>query len=279
VSGIVWLASYPKSGNTWLRALLANYRHDGAEPVLINDLGGGPIATARSVFDEWVGVEASSLDQATVDRLRPEVYRRIATASEESSFIKVHDAWVRTDTGQPMFPSDVTSGVVYIIRNPLDVAPSVAHHYGESLTDAVERICGRSRPTGPTATPRLTEQLRRRLGSWDDHVRSWVDRSDLAIHVVRYEDLHADTAAAFEGVARFAGLDQDGPRIRKAVAFSAFTELQRQETESGFRERPPTADGAFFRRGEVGAGKRDLPDHLAQRLIEACRDTMARFGY
>jgi len=51
-SGIIWLASYPKSGNTWLRIFLTNLRCDGEEPVNINELDGGPIASARALFDE-----------------------------------------------------------------------------------------------------------------------------------------------------------------------------------------------------------------------------------
>jgi aryl sulfotransferase len=60
VSGIVWLASYPKSGNTWLRVLLTNYLRDASEPADINQLFGAPIAGARRRFDEWVGVEGST---------------------------------------------------------------------------------------------------------------------------------------------------------------------------------------------------------------------------
>ncbi|MEJ2083836.1 MAG: sulfotransferase, partial [Acidobacteriota bacterium] len=39
MTGIVWLASYPKSGNTWLRAFLMNFLDPGKRPVDINQLG------------------------------------------------------------------------------------------------------------------------------------------------------------------------------------------------------------------------------------------------
>src|SRR6185369_1295236 len=75
---IFWLASYPKSGNTWMRILLNNYRRNAPEPADINKLEGGPIASARVWFDEWVGIEASALDDALIERLRPGVYRCMA---------------------------------------------------------------------------------------------------------------------------------------------------------------------------------------------------------
>jgi aryl sulfotransferase len=273
---MVWLASYPKSGNTWLRVLLTNYLRDASEPADINQLFGAPIAGARRRFDEWVGVEGSALDANVVDRLRPEVYRCLARDADETLFVKVHDAWVRVDTGEPMFPADVTLGVVYIIRNPLDLAASCAHHWGTSIAAAVERLCdGGGSPSGYS----LTGQLRQRLGSWDEHVRSWVDESGMPLHVVRYEDLSLDPCGFFGGVVKFCGLDYDEDLVKKAVAFSSFGELQCQEASAGFGERSPAAPGGFFRRGEVGSWRDELPAHLAERLTIAHHETMQRFGY
>lgn len=79
---IIWLASYPKSGNTWMRALLTNYLCDGETPADINEMDGGPIASSRVWFDEWVGVEASALSDNAIERLRPGVYRRLQGALE-----------------------------------------------------------------------------------------------------------------------------------------------------------------------------------------------------
>ena len=71
----------------------------------------------------------------------------MARDADETLFMKVHDAWMRVDTGEPMFPADVTLGVVYIIRNPLDLAASCAHHWGTSIDggrrEAVRRQAAR----------------------------------------------------------------------------------------------------------------------------------------
>jgi aryl sulfotransferase len=282
MSRIVWLASYPKSGNTWVRALVTNYRRHEQTPADINELEGGPIASARLGFDEWVGVEASALRANVVDRLRPEVYRRLASSAEAPLFLKVHDAWSRADNDEPISPADATLGVVYIVRNPLDLAMSLANHYGLMPEQAVRQLCDRDAKASDSAFG-LRHQLRQRLGSWSEHVRSWVDESGLPVEIVRYEDLAADAVAALERVVRFSGLDRnrDGSspaRLATAVAFSEFAELSRQERESGFKERPPAAR-TFFRRGRVDGWREELGPSLVRQLVDAHGPTMERFGY
>ncbi|ABQ25555.1 sulfotransferase domain-containing protein [Geotalea uraniireducens] len=275
---IIWLASYPKSGNTWMRVLLTNYLRNSATPVDINKLEGGPIASARLWFDEWVGVEAAELDDNVIERLRPGVYRCMAGETHDTLYMKVHDAWGRTDRGEALFPADVTAGVVYIVRNPLDMAMSCAHHWGVDIDTAAESMCD---PTFATSRSLggLSDQLRQSMLSWSGHVQSWLDESGLPVHVVRYEDLLAAPAATFGGVVRFCGLPFDAARVGKAVAFSDFSELQRQEREKGFRERSLRAPGSFFRRGQAGAWREELPPELVNRLIAAHGEMMKRFGY
>jgi len=277
MSDIFWLVSYPKSGNTWLRALLTNYLRDADKPADINSLDGGPIASARIWFDEWAGVEASTLDDTVVERLRPGVYRCIKRFEKETFYMKTHDAWKRTDRGEPLFPADVTSGVVYIVRNPLDLAASCANHWGVDLDIAVENLCA---PTFSIANSigGTSDQLRQFLGSWSHHVRSWLDESDLSPLVVRYEDMVYDTDWEFGGIVRFLGLPANSDRISKSVRFSRFDELRRQESTNGFRERP-LKTSTFFRCGCPGSWRRELTqDHVA-RLIDVHGETMRRFGY
>jgi hypothetical protein len=274
----IWLASYPKSGNTWMRALLTNYRRQADVPADINDLEGRPIASTRRWFDEWCGVEASALPDEVITRLRPEVYRCMAADASETIFMKVHDGWGRTDQGQALFPADITAGVVYILRNPLDLATSCAHHWGVSLEQAVDNLCNPDYATARTPGE-LSDQLSQRLGSWSDHVRSWMDESGLPLLPVRYEDLYAAPQAVFGEVVRFCGLPWQAEQVRKAVAFADFAELQRQEQAAGFRERSFKAPGPFFRRGQVGAWRDELPPALAERLRQEHEAVMRRCGY
>jgi hypothetical protein len=272
---IIWLASYPKSGNTWIRALLVNYLQNSLKPADINRLT-DLIASSRTLFDEWAGVESSSLDNAVIERLRPGVYRCMARELNKTNYVKVHDAWGLTDQGGGVFPADITGGVIYILRNPLDMAASLANHYDTSIEEAVDHLCD----PGFALSKRKDEpsrQLMQKMGTWSDHVGSWLDRSGLPVHLVRYEDLKRDPDCFFGEVVRFCGLPWDEERVKRAVAFSDFSELRGQEQSNDFCER--LSQTPFFRKGQVGSWREELPAHLVQRLIDVHGETMRRFGY
>lgn len=274
---IYWLASYPKSGNTWMRILLTNYLHNADTPADINALDGGPIASGRQVFDDNVGIEASDLTADEIERYRPLVYEQLSAQATEPLFLKVHDAYTRTPEGMPLISKRATAGVIYIIRNPLDVAVSFAHHSASTLERIVNKMgdtdfCFVDKPQ------RLHNQLRQRLLSWSGHVTSWVDEPDLRVHIVRYEDLKKEPEATFSKVVTFCGLEVDQSRIEKAVKFSSFEEVQRQEREHGFQEKMPQSV-SFFRKGEAGSWKETMPPELEDKLISENSEVMRRFGY
>jgi hypothetical protein len=115
------------------------------------------------------------------------------------------------------------------------------------------------------------------MGTWSDHVTSWLDRSGLPVHLVRYEDLKRDPERFFGEVVRFCGLPLDMERVSRAVAFSEFSELRGQEQSNDFCER--LSQTPFFRKGQAGSWREELPADLVQRLIDIHGETMRRFGY
>jgi hypothetical protein len=275
---IYWLASYPKSGNTWVRIFLTNYLAEEEQPADINHLKGGPIASDREVFDRWAGVEASDLTFDEIADLRPHVYHQMAVHIDHPLYIKVHDACTRNSEGDLLFPPDVTGGVLYLIRNPLDVAVSYAHHAGRTLEKSVEGIC---EPDGYVFEnpERLSPQLPQRLLSWGAHVRSWVDESGMPVTVLRYEDMLAQPEATFERLLHALEMDLDRERFTKAITFSRFEGIQDQEKQAGFKEKAMRADAPFFRRGRAGNWRSELSEELAARIMATQRDVMLRFGY
>jgi hypothetical protein len=116
------------------------------------------------------------------------------------------------------------------------------------------------------------------LGSWSGHVRSWSDLNHPQIIVLRYEDMLDKPMKAFGQVAKLLGLGRDRDRIRRAVRYSSFAELKKQEAKTGLVERSP-ASKAFFRQGRKNQWVEVLSDEQAARIVERHREQMARFNY
>jgi aryl sulfotransferase len=272
---IVWLASYPKSGNTWLRAFLANILLD--ETPNINSLSIIPIASSRDMFDENVGIDSSELTADEIDELRPAVYTSIAKDSKSLRFFKIHDAWQKTPSGKELIPPQITKAVIYIIRNPLDVAVSFAHHTAAS-TDTVVKLMNESSHNFCAATHKLYPQLRQKLTSWSNHVTTWVDDSGLPLMVLRYEDMLNNPVESFEKVIRFLNLKCSQEKLLKAIENTSFEKLSKQEEQFGFKEKSIKA-AKFFRKGKAGSWKEELSPEAVNKIITDHQIIMKRFGY
>ena len=156
------------------------------------------------MFDETLGVPSSDLTPDEILRLRPRFHELLAAELPRPTFVKVHDACIRTTAG-PLFPRAATAGAIYLVRNPLDVVLSYAHHQQWFVDRTVADM---NDPTACMASCRrgIYPALPEPLLSWSGHVSSWLE-SALPVHAVRYEQMLVDPAAAFGGVVRFAGLD------------------------------------------------------------------------
>jgi hypothetical protein len=271
---ITWIASYPKSGNTWMRAFVSNLLRNSDAPAEINTLEASLHAASRPLVEAIAGVETSELRPEETDRLRPLAFAALAESAAEPLCVKIHDALWRTPDGMLVTPPQATAGALYMLRNPLDVAVSYAPHTGRTIDDIIDRMANphfrMGRPGG--------WQLPQRLGSWSDHVTGWADTDAIRVAVFRFEDLKARTVESFTAAARFAGLPSDEPVIRKALGFSSFEELRRQERAHGFAERGRHAR-AFFREGRAGGWRATLTDAQVDRITAVHESVMRRFGY
>lgn len=272
--GIIWLASYPKSGNTWLRAFLANYMKNDRKPVPINDLPSFILGDNLLLhYGQFTGRDAEQLSPEEIARLRPQIHQWFAASAKQDVFVKTHNA-VCVVEGAPIITPAATAGAIYVVRNPLDVAVSFAHHYQISYDRAVESLGDES-----YCLPAANGLLPQYLTSWSKHVKSWTEAPGLTRHVLRYEDMLDRPLKAMGELVRFLGLPKDIPRLKRAVRFSSFEELSRQEKQERFVESRPDGKTAFFRKGKAGSWREVLSEEQAGRLIDRHREVMAEMGY
>ena len=270
---IVWLASYPKSGNTWVRSFLTAYR-TGLGKVDINALD-AELAAWRPAIDEWLGFETDFLLPTELRTVLPMAYSQWSQHARQTVFLKIHDCWSLTAQGEPVFPAEATQGVVQMVRDPRDVAVSASHHWGVSLDTAVDRL---NAPDYWIAKKSDNQQIPQFLSDWSNHVQSW-GRSGLPRLLLRYEDMRSDPLACFRQVLGFVGWDVDEAKLTQAVNACSFERLQAQEQAQGFRERLAAATAGFFRQGQVGGWRGVLSAEQAQRIVDSHAPVMRELGY
>lgn len=286
---IVWLASYPKSGNTWFRMLVANLSAKDV-PADINDPADRvTMASARGAFDDTLLIDSALLTHDEADCLRPRLYEELARGPENGEdaeqqpvrFVKTHDAYTLTPKGEPLLAGRRgAEGAIVIVRDPRDVAPSLANHNRSSIDEAIA-FMNNANAAFCSATNRQQIQLRQKLPRWSGHAASWLDQTDVPVHLVRYEEMQADPAGTLARALAFAGYEAAGDDIARAVAFADFAQLRAQEQEKGFREAPPglPQDSGFFRRGKAGGWRDELTPEQAARIEADHAPMMRRLGY
>lgn len=269
---IHWLASYPRSGNSWTRAVLTGLMAgEDAGPVDIGALAARPLAIDRAAFDAEFDCTSSEMTGDEIDRLRPEFYRRMAVRAQGPLVVKLHCAHRRTPDGQPIFPPEATAGVVLIVRDPRDVAVSLAPFMSMTQDAAIAWMADESAELSGQRRF-ATTALPQRIGSWSSHVLSWIDVPDMRVHLVRYEALQVDPLGSFGGIAAFVGLDASPARLAEAIEQSRFERLHAQEASR-------VATPRFYRAGKAGGWRTALTAAQIDAIEAAHGPAMARLGY
>ncbi|MEM6486714.1 MAG: sulfotransferase domain-containing protein [Pseudomonadota bacterium] len=268
---IIWLASYPKSGNTWVRSFLATYFLPPEQAPDINTLRRFTTGDVRADFYETASgrtpFQAKDFDEWL--RIRQKALLLIARSKPTQHFVKTHSRLGSIGV-YPLIPPGLTAGALYLIRNPFDVCQSYSRHLGLSVDKTIDIMLN---PEAKNASPAGIFEV---VGRWDDHIASWTGAPGLQHHVMRYEDMIAATDATFRALIAFFGLTLDKAAFRRAMAATSFDALKRQEEEKGFIERPAHMK-SFFAKGQVGSWRDTLSPAQVARLSTGFAPTIARY--
>ena len=277
MSGLSLLCSYPKSGNTWLRAVLDEVKGESF-PFRLRPGFSTPVISSRGNFDELMGIDSSDLTDAEIDFVRADYCRALAATPDMPRIWKVHDCFDPYEAHMPKpFPSRALKGVVYLVRDPRDVAVSFSSHFNMPIDATIacledEKYCMVRRQNA------LKPQLSQFLSSWSDHVRSWLDARGIKLHLIRYEDMLANPEEIFAEALNFLGIECSREKLSNALSACSFAVLQNLEFEEGFGERPPGVE-KFFRRGIAGGWRDSLSVEQAERIVKVHGPVMRRLGY
>ena len=276
---IVWLASYPKSGNTWLRFFLYAYFKldpDKDDRIDLNDPGLRYFSTQdvnKAWFEPFLDKPVAQMTPADAARHRRASHLKIAETAPGVVMVKTHNAFI-ADHGVHNVTAEATAGALYIVRNPLDVVSSLKDHFGhKSIGAAIRQLNSRGWriPADANRAPNF-------VGSWSENVESWIGLRRAGVFPVRYEDMLAEPEKVFGWIIGVLGHDLDEAKLRWALDLTLFSRMQSAEAETGFEE-SPRGGPAFFRRGVAGGWRDALSAGQVKQIVEANYAMMRKFGY
>lgn len=270
---IVWLASYPKSGNTWVRAFLDAYFLGDVD---LNEIVSSITDDVAGLYAIGDGTKAVDLPLQVQYLMRPAAMTRLVHVSQGRDipvFVKTHAPHLCVN-GIEMLPECLTKATIHIIRDPRDVAPSMAKHMGTDLDTAIQRMQDDSHHLKGN-----DHRVIDLISSWNKHALSYLNADTHNVRTFLYEDMRQDPVGQFSKILRHAGVEPDEARVRAAVEAVDIQRLREKEEKEGFRESSPYAKNQFFGKGEVGGWKDKLTPGQQHRIERTFGRIMKRLGY
>ena len=275
---ILWIASYPKSGNTYMRALLSSLFYTNSGEFNFDILQRIKQFDSNKYYQFVQKINqydySNLIDIKVVSKYWELAQKKFNEVGDDFIF-KTHAAnlmWKNykyTDENR-------TLGVIYLVRDPRDIAVSYAHHFDQDIDTIINQMV---RIDAITQNPGKTIGIP--LSSWNVHIKSW-EMLNVPKFFIRYEDLIKEPKKIFSDIVAFLkndlkiNFDISKQKFDAIIKNTKFKALKKMEKEEGFPEQIPTR--TFFRKGIYEAGK-ELGDIRVNRIITSFENAMKKFNY
>ena len=279
---IIWLASYPKSGNTWLRSLLASYYFSKEGDFDFNLL---KYIDQFPSYDYFKNYDKTFINPTDTAEFWIEEQKKI-NSNNKVKFFKTHNALCKINN-YSFTDSNNTLAAIYIIRDPRNVITSLANHYEIDADQAFEFMT--------TEQKAITQKKENSyvgfvaLFSWIFHQESWTNNKLFPTLIIRYEDLQNETFLTLKKVIDFIekqinsknSFNRD--KAKKSVQSCDFERLKKLEINEGFNESPISKkDNSrinFFKLGKDNDYKKLLTEELISKMNLKFKNEIKRFNY
>ena len=279
---IIWLSSYPKSGNTWLRSLLASYYFSKEGDFNFNLL---KYIDQFPSYDYFKNYDKTFINPIDTAEFWIEEQKKI-NSNNKVKFFKTHNALCKINN-YSFTDSKNTLAAIYIIRDPRNVITSLANHYEIDADQAFEFMT--------TEQKAITQKKENSyvgfvaLFSWIFHQESWTNNKLFPTLVIRYEDLQNETFLTLKKVIDFIekqinsknSFNRD--KAKKSVQSCDFERLKKLEINEGFNESPISKkDNSrinFFKLGKDNDYKKLLTEELISKMNLKFKNEIKKFNY
>ena len=275
---LIWIASYPKSGNTWMRSLLTSliYTNDGIFNFdLLPKIDQFEKKSNFSFLKKFKSTDFDNLDKmAVVSKYWHEAQENLNYS--DLIFLKTHSSNYNYKNLQ-YANLNKTRGCIYLVRDPRDVAISYSKFMGCSIDETIDYMLG---PARQIWNQEKTVGII--ISRWDYHIASWINLDTPKIFI-RYEDLLHNTKKVLNELIRFIQeslkikIELNDNKIDNIIKTTSFELLKNKENKEGFKE--ASKNSPFFREGKSLQWKKTLTHDQIKKIESNLGEYMKKFNY
>ncbi|MDC1177637.1 sulfotransferase domain-containing protein [Candidatus Pelagibacter sp.] len=277
---IIWLASYPKSGNTWVRHFLASLIYSNQGKTGLEKLGFIMQYPKRDQFEKLV-TNFDDFNQIKKNWINSQ---NLINSDNKVKIFKTHH--VLCSLGKDNFTDEKnTLGAIYIVRDPRNVISSILYHFNLSNTEESLNFIQEEEKFIGNVKNKVNYPLHTLIGSWKTNYNSWkvVGKNFL---LVKYEDLILNPNTEFKRIANYItntiNIKFSEEQIKKSVDESSFKNLESLEEKNGFIESiedPKNKKKKFFNLGPKNNWKESLDKKFVDKIENSFNNEMKELGY
>ena len=277
---IIWISSYPKSGNTWLRSLISSYYFTEDGNFKFETLKNIPqfpqqkfykkkINTPGEVSSHWLSAQSEIIKDKKI------------------KFLKTHNSLLSIN-GNEFTSLQHTIGAIYIIRDPRNVLTSLCNHYELTYDEGISFMNNdRKSIIDPNEKGEYSDF--QYLSSWSNHVSSWTKKNKLRKMLIKYEDLETDPYKVFRDVIVFINTISnfenkiDEKKLENSLRTTEFETLKAKENENGFLEsiisQKKNKQIKFFNLGFKNKWKDVIPNAFHEKINNVFKADLIKLDY
>ena len=277
---IIWIASYPKSGNTFLRTFLASYYYSNKGKfdfdllLKIHQFPNMKFSKTKSLCEEdasskWILNQNEFFDK------------------DNLNFVKTHNCLLPYK-GNKFTTKDQTIGAIYVVRDPRNVITSMTHHYSITYEISLKKMLDDNATLLQKSYDGDFSNFTY-LSSWSKNYRSWKNSNEFKMLFIKYEDLELNKEDTFAKVLAFINAlsnyekDIDEKKFYNSLKSTSFSNLQNKEKNEGFEEsvisRETGKKIAFFNLGFKNRWQKILPENIKNMINESLSEEIKKLGY